>query len=122
MLIVNDDISVADAFARALRLQGFEVWSGLSQDEGVALASRHVPHAIVLDLRMPLSSSLSLLHRLRALPGLADTPVAIVSGDYHADRGITDEAAVLGADVRFKPVWLDELVDLARGLLAVPVP
>jgi hypothetical protein len=32
-----------------------------------------------------------------------------------------DEIRALGADVRYKPLWLDELVMLARELLTAPV-
>ena len=33
----------------------------------------------------------------------------------------TYQLALLGADVRFKPLWLDELVTLARDMLHTPV-
>ena len=29
----------------------------------------------------------------------------------------TQELAALGAELRYKPFWLDELVDLARGMV-----
>jgi hypothetical protein len=30
---------------------------------------------------------------------------------------VIDELHALGADVRFKPLWLEDLVDVARSLL-----
>jgi DNA-binding response OmpR family regulator len=121
VLLIDDDVSVTDAFCRALRLEGFEVWAALSGGEGLVLAGRHTPHAMLLDLRMPLTSSLQLLRSLRAIPGLRDTPVAIVTGDHHLDDHLASESHALGADLRFKPLWLDELVALARELVTVPV-
>ena len=121
VLIVDDDSSTADSFSRTLRLEGYEVWAGLSAEEGLALAQTHQPHAIVLDLRMPLTSGLQLLRALRAIPGLATTPVAIVTGDYGLDDEMRDEISALGAELRFKPIWIEELVTLARELLSVPV-
>ncbi len=117
ILIVDDDASVTDTFARMLRLEGFEVWAALSADHGLKLAQAHRPHAILLDLRMPLASGLQFLRAVRTLPGLSHTPVAIVTGDYYVEDAQTQEIAALGAELRYKPLWLDELVSLARGLV-----
>lgn len=117
ILIVDDDPSVTDTFARMLRLDGFEVWAALSADQGLTLAQAHRPHAILLDLRMPLASGLQFLRAVRAIPGLSHTPVAIVTGDYYVDDAHTQEITALGAELRYKPLWLDELVSLARGLV-----
>ena len=117
ILIVDDDAGVTATFARMLRLEGFEVWAAPSAHQGLALAQAHQPHAILLDLRSPLVSGLQFLRAVRALPGLRDTPVAIVTGDYYVDDAHTQEIAALGAELRYKPLWLDELVSLARGLV-----
>ena len=117
ILIVDDDASVTDTFARMLRLVGFEVWAAPSAHQGLALAQAHQPHAILLDLCMPLASGLQFLRAVRALPGLGETPVAIVTGDYYVEDAHTQELAALGAELRYKPLWLDELVSLARGLV-----
>ena len=114
-------MSVTDTFSRILRLDGYEVWSALSAGEGLALARTHHPHAVVLDLRMPLTSSLQFLRAVRAIPGLSHTPVAIVTGDYYLDDNHRDEITTLGADLHFKPLWLEELVTLARELVSAPV-
>lgn len=120
VLIVDDDPTVTDLFSRMLRLEGFEVWAAHSSEAGLTLAQAHRPHAVILDLRMPLTSGLHLLRALRALPGLSHTPVAIVTGDYYLAEAQTLEIQSLGADLRFKPLWLDELVTLARDMLRKP--
>jgi two-component system response regulator TrcR len=121
VLIVDDDASVAELFSRMLRLEGFEVWAAHSADEGLGLAQTHRPHAVILDLRMPLASCLQVLRALRAIPGQQQTPVTIVTGDYYLGDGQSDEIRALGADMRFKPLWLDELVALARDMLHTTV-
>ena len=121
VLIVDDDVSVTDTFSRMLRLEGYEVWAALSADEGLQLAQTHRPHAVILDLRMPLTSGLQFLRAIRAIPGLTNTPVAIVTGDYYLDDLQTAEIKSLGAELRYKPLWLEELVTLARQLLSLPV-
>ncbi|HLG53781.1 MAG TPA: response regulator [Vicinamibacterales bacterium] len=121
VLIVDDDVSVTELFSRMLRLEGYEVWAAHSADEGLSLAQVHRPHAVILDLRMPLTSGLQVLRSIRAVPGLAHTPVAIVTGDYYLADAQSEEIRALGAELRYKPLWLDELVTLARELLTVPV-
>jgi CheY-like chemotaxis protein len=121
ILIVDDDVSVTDTFSRMLRLEGYEVWAALSADEGLNLAQTHRPHAVILDLRMPLTSGLQFLRAIRAIPGLTNTPVAIVTGDYYLDDAQSNEIRELGAELRYKPLWLEELVTLARELLNSPV-
>jgi CheY-like chemotaxis protein len=121
VLIIDDDVSVTDTFSRMLRLEGYEVWAALSADEGLNLAQTHRPQAVILDLRMPLTSGLQFLRAIRAIPGLTNTPVAIVTGDYYLDDAQSNEIRELGAELRYKPLWLEELVTLARELLNTPV-
>ena len=48
---------------------------------------------------------------------LQKMPVAIVTGDYFLDDAVSRELRGLGAEVRFKPLWLEDLLALARNLL-----
>ena len=121
VLIVDDDVSVTELFARMLRLEGFEVWAAHSADEGLTLARTHRPHAVILDIRTPLTSGIQILRALRAIPGMQQTPVTIVTGDYYLTESQTQQIQLLGAEVRFKPLWLEELVTLARDMLHTPV-
>ena len=116
ILIVDDDRSVADTFSRLLTLEGFEVATALDPGLGLELADTIAPSAIILDLRMPLISGLQFLRAIRARPHLAQTPVAIVTGDYFLSDALQEEVASLGATLRFKPMWVEDLVALARTL------
>jgi DNA-binding response OmpR family regulator len=119
ILIVDDDEGVTQTFARMLRLEGYQVRTAVSAETGLREAERSHPDAIILDLRMPLVDGLGFLRRLRALSDQADTPVAIVTGDYFLDESVSSELQQLGAELRFKPLWLEDLVGLARNLLKV---
>jgi two-component system response regulator PrrA len=119
ILIVDDDEGVTTTFARMLRLEGFDVRTALNGEMGLREASRSRPDAIILDLRMPLVDGLRFLRRLRADDEQRDVPVAIVTGDYFLDDDIATELRQLGAEVKFKPLWLEDLVGLARDLLKV---
>lgn len=116
ILIVDDDPSITDTFSRLLRLEGFTVYAALTPEGGLEVAADKQPDAIIVDLRMPILSGLQFLRHLREAPALRHIPVAIVTGDYLVDDGTTSQIESLGASVLFKPLWLDDLVALARGL------
>lgn len=117
VLIVDDDPSVTETFERMLRLEGYHVLTALTAETGLMQAYEQRPGAIILDLRMPLVDGLQFLRALRSRPEHATTPVAIVTGDYFLDDKISAELRSLGAELRFKPLWLEDLITLARLLL-----
>ena len=117
ILIVDDDESVTQTFASMLRLEGYQVRTAINAENGLRLAEESRPDAIILDLRMPLVDGLGFLRRLRAQHAQRTTPVAIVTGDYFLEDEISTELRELGAELRFKPMWLEDLVGLARNLL-----
>jgi two-component system, OmpR family, response regulator len=119
ILIVDDDEGVTQTFARMLRLEGYQVRTAVSAEEGLEEAHQSHPDAIILDMRMPLVDGLGFLRRLRAQNAHSATPVAIVTGDYFLDDAVSAELRALGAELRFKPLWLEDLVGLARNLLKV---
>ena len=118
ILIVDDDRSVADTFARMLKLEGFEVATAISAEAGLELADSVAPDAIILDMRMPITNGLQFLRLVRAKPHLVDVPVAIVTGDYFLADPIQNELKSLGASIRFKPMWLEDLMTLARTMVS----
>jgi CheY-like chemotaxis protein len=119
ILIVDDDHSVADTFSRMLKLEGYGVVAALSAEAGLELADNVQPDAIILDMRMPITNGLQFLRLIRARPHLVNVPVAIVTGDYFLPESIQQELKSLGAALRFKPMWLEDLIALAKTLVAV---
>jgi len=119
ILVVDDDEGVTQTFARMLRLEGYDVRTAMNAETGLREAEKSRPDAIILDLRMPIVDGLGFLRRLRARDEQRDTPVAIVTGDYFLDDQVSAELRELGAELKFKPLWLEDLVGLARHLLQV---
>ena len=117
VLVVDDDKGVTQTFALMLRFEGYQVRTAVSAEEGLIEAEQRHPDAIILDLRMPLVDGLGFLRRLRAHDDQRATPVAIVTGDYLLDDSVSTELRELGAELRFKPLWLAELVDLVGHLI-----
>ena len=119
ILIVDDDEVVTKTFALMLRLGGYNVRTAVSAETGLREAEQSHPDAIIVDLRMPLVDGLAFLRRLRAHDDHRTIPVAIVTGDYFLADAVLAELHELGAELRFKPLWLEDLVGLARNLLKV---
>jgi DNA-binding response OmpR family regulator len=118
VLIIDDDEAVTQTFAGILRLEGHEVRTAIDAESGLRQADALHPDAIIVDLRMPLINGLGFLYRLRSRERCKHTPVAIVTADYTLDESIPRELAELGAQLHFKPLWLEDVVDLAQSLLA----
>ena len=117
ILIVDDDETVLKTFAKALSLEGYDVRTAASPLVGLQEVEETPPDAILLDLRMPFVNGVGFLYRLRAQTAHKHTPVAIITGDSCIDDPALIELQGLDAEVRFKPMWLDEVVTLTRTLL-----
>jgi DNA-binding response OmpR family regulator len=117
ILIVDDDESVLQTFSKALALEGFDVRVAASPLTGLQELDDVQPDAILLDLRMPFVNGLGFLYRLRANAAHAHVPVAIITGDSCIEDPVLKEMHDLGAELVFKPLWIDEVVSVTRGLL-----
>jgi CheY-like chemotaxis protein len=119
ILVVDDDQTVTETFALALQREGFNVRTAPNAETGLREAATHHADAIILDLRMPLINGIGFLYRLRGREEHRLTPVAIVTGAI-VDDSMAAEIGELGAEVRFKPLWLEDVVQLARDLVSHP--
>jgi DNA-binding response OmpR family regulator len=117
VLVVDDDEAIARAFRQALLLEGYDVRMVFDADAALHEAETFRPHAIISDLRMPRVDGFQLLTCLRANEHLRQVPVVIVTGDYHISEAQIADIRRLGADVRFKPLWLEELTTLTRAMV-----
>jgi CheY-like chemotaxis protein len=117
-LIIDDEPTVTETFARALRLQGHDASVAESAERALGEAVRTQPNAIILDIRMPRLGGLEFLRHLRCDPHLSRVPVGVVTGDYFLSDEILAELAALRAGVWYKPLWLDDIAALASDLLS----
>jgi len=117
VLIVDDDPIVGKTFARMLSVSGYAVEVVDSVEAAIAAATRRLPDVILSDLRMPMTDGVGLLTRVRRDPKLRDVPIAIVTGDHFLSEDFLGELRAFGAAVRFKPLFLSDLLGLVEGLL-----
>jgi len=113
VLVVDDDTTVADAYAQALRQEGYDVRVAANGEEALPLVAG--VQGIVLDVRMPVLDGVAFLRRLRADDH--EMPVLIVTGDFLIDDALVRELEQLGGTVVFKPLWLEDLVIRCHAML-----
>jgi two-component system, response regulator RegA len=107
VLLVDDDATLRERLARALRERGFDVRTAGSADEAMALVKVDSPELAVLDLKMPGRSGLDLLREMREHDPA--TRVVVLTG--YGSIATAVEATKLGAiGYMPKPVDADELL------------
>ncbi|HEY2655290.1 MAG TPA: response regulator [Solirubrobacteraceae bacterium] len=107
VLVVEDDRRSADLFRVYLEGVGYAVSVARDGDEGLELARRLNPRAVILDILLPGLSGWELLARLKGDPTTAAIPVVITS--MLDDRGAGYALGASGYLV--KPVGRDELLE-----------
>ena len=107
ILLVEDDVDIAEALGELLRELGHEVQPAANGALGLAALSLRRFDLVLLDLMMPVMDGYEFRARQLADPTLAAVPVIIVSADTKARRRLHDlrPAALFG-----KPVPIDALI------------
>ena len=107
VLIVDDDPSVRDAVRLNLQYDGYEILEAGTGAEGLALAERHRPDVMLLDIKMPGLDGFEVLQRLRAAD--LGIPVIVVSGHGNVETAVA--AVRQGAyDFMEKPIDRNRLL------------
>jgi two-component system OmpR family response regulator len=114
VLVVDDEQTIAELVAAALRYEGFEVAQAHDGRHALAEVERFRPHLVVLDVQLPDLDGFDVQRRLRTEG--RDVPVLFLTArDATEDkvRGLT----LGGDDYVTKPFSVDELVARVRAVL-----
>jgi two-component system OmpR family response regulator len=114
VLVVDDEVNIAELIAMALRYEGWQVQMAHTGTSAVNAARELGPDAVVLDVMLPDIDGLEVLRRMRS--SMPDVPVVFLT----ARDAVEDRIAGLtagGDDYVTKPFSLEELVARLRGLM-----
>ncbi|CAN5377683.1 response regulator transcription factor [soil metagenome] len=114
VLVVDDEVNIAELISMALRYEGWIVESAHTGTKAVAAAKELQPDAVVLDMMLPDFDGMEVLRRLRATD--AGVPVLFLT----ARDAVEDRIAGLtagGDDYVTKPFSLEEVVARLRALM-----
>jgi two-component system, cell cycle response regulator DivK len=118
VLIVDDNARNRKLATDVLRLARFRTLEAGTAAEGMALASRHLPDVILMDLRLPDVDGTEAARMLRAEPRTSRIPVVAVTALPLDDReDWLFDAGFAGYIV--KPIDIDEFPDVVRRFCAL---
>ncbi len=96
VLVVEDENDIRTLILHNLRKDGYSVLGAADGEEGLALAERHRPHCIVLDLMLPGMDGMAVCRKVRADAELRSTPILMLTARSGEDDMVTGLEA--GAD------------------------
>ncbi len=114
VLVVDDEVNIAELLGMALRYEGWETSLAHTGSQALSAARATSPDAIVLDIMLPDLDGLEVLRRVRG--HLPEVPVLFLT----AKDAVEDRVAGLtagGDDYVTKPFSLEEVVARLRGLM-----
>lgn len=117
VLIAEDEASILLSLEFLLAAAGYEVFIARNGGEAIALAEKHRPDLLILDIMLPVVNGFEVCSRLRANPELSELRILMLTA-----RGREHEVAhglALGANAYVtKPFGTRELMKVVKGLLA----
>ena len=88
VLVVEDEPQFAKILYDLAHELGYRCLVAHDGDEGSALADEFVPDAVLLDMRLPGSSGLTVLQRLKETPATRHIPVHVISVEDQAEAAL----------------------------------
>ncbi len=105
LLIIEDDLNFAQILKRQAAAKGFKVLAASSGEDGLVLAEKFKPNAIILDLSLPGMDGRTVLLELKNNPALRHIPVHIIS----ATERTLDPIKAGAVEYLIKPIDKEEL-------------
>ncbi len=116
ILVVDDAPDNRHLLCALLRPFGFEVQEAENGAKAVHIFQEWSPHAVLMDMRMPVMDGYEATRRIKACPAGRATPVIAVTASAFMDSEKEIEATGVSAYLR-KPFRAEELFDLLKECL-----
>ncbi len=108
LLIIEDDLDIADMLNAYFRVQGYEVFTVNWGEDGVRSCQAHRPDLVILDIRLPDIDGFEVARRLRADRRTQDIPIIFLT--EKRDRADRLQGLEAGAEAFLtKPFDVQEL-------------
>jgi len=119
ILLVEDDPAVSRTFERMLQLAGYDVVVAQDALTGLGAMAESSPAAVIVELGMPMMNGLGLVRHIRERETNGRrTPIAVLTGNNLLDNTVRRHLHELQAELYFKPLWLNDLLQILDKLLA----
>ncbi len=119
ILIIDDEPDLVTYMKALFEDNGYRTLSATGGTAGLALAKKHSPHLICLDISMPAPSGVRVYRELRGDPSLAGIPVVMVTGVPHQFKQFISRRRQVPPPDGYiaKPFDPDELLAMVQRLL-----
>ncbi|MEE6128329.1 response regulator [Chryseobacterium arthrosphaerae] len=112
ILIIEDDTNFAKALLKYAHLQNYKGIVVVRGDYALTAAQQYHPHAILLDVQLPVKDGWEVMDELKSDPYVKHIPVHMMSSLH-----VKKESLMKGAvDFINKPVALDKMTDVFRKI------
>jgi two-component system KDP operon response regulator KdpE len=116
VLVIDDETAILRTMAVNLRARGYDCELAITGTQGLDLAARRHPDAVILDLGLP---DIDGIEMIRGLRGWTSVPIIVLSARIGEDQKVV--ALDAGAnDYVTKPFGMDELMARLRVALRTP--
>jgi CheY-like chemotaxis protein len=124
VLIIEDDVLVANIYRNKLAVEGFSVETASDGEIGLAMVQAFRPDLVILDLILPKMNGIEVLKGMRSNPAFRRTPVIVFSNTYLSN--LVEQAWKAGADkclskANCSPKQVTDAVKASLGLNVEPV-
>lgn len=121
ILVIEDDSVIQDIITKSIASNETRLTIIANGEEALIFLSTNVPDLILVDIGLPGLNGYETISKMRAMPGLSQTPVIFLSGrSKEEDNG---RSFASGGQLYLKKPFsvqeLRSLVDLALGSLPV---
>jgi len=96
ILIVEDDVFLADLYKTKFALEGFKVNAAYDGEKGLEMALKNLPDIILLDLVLPKMGGFEVLAELKKNNKAKDIPVILLTN--LSQKSDVEKGLKLGAD------------------------
>jgi len=113
LLFIDDDLYTLEALTRAAQVLGHQALTAESGQEGLKLATEHLPDLIFLDMYLDDMDGITLIEQLRQQESTAHIPVFVLSASPAVDAAQRAQAAGAKAYLD-KPIRLSTLLEIVQ--------
>ena len=92
VLIIEDDLKFASILLKQANNKGFKCLSATTGEDGLMLATKYKPQAIILDMSLPGINGHQVLQELKANPSIRHIPVHIISANERSIQSVKEGA------------------------------
>jgi two-component system phosphate regulon response regulator PhoB len=115
ILIVENELDIADVMRRYLEFEGFAIVCVATVDEARAVCARELPGLILLDWHLPEIEGDEWAEQLRAHAHTAGIPIVMMTGGYPSPQ-LLSKLSAARIPLLIKPFSLDLLVEHIRQI------